>query len=171
MSIEILTQNNIIEFSKKTTAAILGMVLLPIFIHLIPFNGVAPLGAFLLPMFIASLVAAFYLPPVGLVIAAMLAPMINHILTGMPTADLLPVLISELMLFSLLVWWFVQKRLLVIGGSVLIAIFSKWFLWQVTWILGSNILFSFFLQGILRAVPGLIILGLTELILHRKIYG
>ena len=168
MSISTLNRKHIYDFSVKTAATVSGMVLLPILVHLIPFSGATPLGAYLLPMFIAPLAAAFYLSPVGLVMAALLAPVINHALTGMPAAAILPGMMAELALFSLIVWWLVQKRPGMAGASVLAVISSKLAVWMVGWLLGSSVSFGLFLSGILNAIPGLLALFAVELLLRRK---
>lgn len=168
MSISTLNRKYIYDFSVKTAATVTGMVLLPILVHLIPFSGAAPLGAYLLPMFVAPLVAVFYLSPAGLVLAALLAPVLNHFLTGMPTSAVLPGLIAELVLFSLLVWWLVQKFPGIAGTSVLALISSKFAVWIVGWLLGSSVSVGLIFSGILRAVPGLLVLLILELLLRRK---
>ena len=168
MSIKTLSQNKIIDVSVKTTATILGMVLLPIVVHLVPFNGPIPLGAFLLPMFLAPLVAAFHLSPVGLIFAAFTAPLINHALTGMPSSAMLPGLTAELLLFSLFVWWLHQRLPRIIGISVLALLSAKLTVWTVGWILGSGISLTPALFSILRATPGVLMLLLVEFLLHQN---
>jgi hypothetical protein len=155
-----------------TTLTLAGMVLLPIIVHLIPFSGAQPLGAYLLPMFIAPLVAAFYVSPVGLILAAILAPMINNLLTGMPQAPMLYFVTSELIVFSLLVFWMVQKgkmfpgfsalaflvanlvvmipRILTLGGSLTLPV------------IGQN------LSSLAISIPGVLILfAIERLLLYR----
>ena len=168
MSITTINRKYIFDFSVKTAATVTGMVLLPILVHLIPFSGAAPLGAYLLPMFIAPLSAAFYLSPVGLVMAALLAPVINHALTGMPAAAILTGLMAELALFSLIVWWLVQKRPGMFGVSFLAVISSKLAIWIGGLLMGSSVSVSLFLSGILTALPGLLVLFAVELLLRRK---
>ena len=168
MSISTLNRKYIYDFSVKTAATVTGMVLLPILVHLIPFSGATPLGAYLLPMFIAPLVAAFYLSPVGLVLAALLAPVINHALTGMPAAAILPGIMVELALFSLIVWWLIKKRPGMVGASVLAVVLSKLTVWMTGWLMGSSVSFNLFLSGIRNAIPGLLVLFAVELLLRRK---
>jgi niacin transporter len=144
------------------------MVLLPILVHLIPFSGAAPLGAYLLPMFVASSLAVYYLSPAGLVLSAMLAPVLNHFLTGMPTMAVLPGLIAELALFSLITWWLVHKRPEMVGISDLAVVSAKLLVWASGLLLGSGVAFGLFLSGILTAVPGLLALLAVELLLRRR---
>jgi hypothetical protein len=168
MSISTLNRKYIYDFSVKTAATVTGMVLLPILVHLIPFSGAAPLGAYLLPMFVAPLVAVFYLSPAGLVLAALLAPVLNHLLTGMPTSTILPGLMAELVLFSLITWWLMQKRPEMVGTSVLAVVSAKLLVWASGLLLGSVVTFGLFLSGILTAVPGLLALLAVELLVRRR---
>ena len=94
-----LNKRNILIQGLRTVLTITAMALLPILVHLIPFSGKTPLGAYLLPMFIAPLVSAFYLSPAGLVAACLIGPPLNYMLTGMPDLTVLLTLIPELMIF------------------------------------------------------------------------
>ena len=155
-----------------TALTLTGMVLLPIIVHLIPFSGSQPLGAYLLPMFIAPLVAAFYVSPVGLLFAAILAPLINNALTGMPQVPMLYFVTSELIVFSMIVFWMVQRRKTFLGFSALaflianlvvmvprILILSGGF--DLT-VLGQN------LTGLAVSIPGMLILFAVERLLLRQ---
>jgi hypothetical protein len=156
-----------------TALTLTGMVLLPIIVHLIPFSGAYPLGAYLLPMFIAPLVAAFYVSPVGLILAALLAPMINNVLTGMPQVPTLYFVTSELIVFSILVFWLVQKEKTFLGFSVLAFLVAKLAVmfpkililngdFDLT-IVGQN------LAGLAISIPGILILFAVErLLLHQQ---
>lgn len=103
-----------------------------------------------------------------LVLAALLAPVINHALTGMPAAAILPGLMAELALFSLIVWWLVQKRPGMVGASLLAVIASKLAVWMAGLLLGSTVSVGLFLSGVLTALPGLLILFAVELLLRRE---
>ncbi|MDA1330559.1 MAG: hypothetical protein O3B43_05795 [Chloroflexi bacterium] len=82
---------------------IAGMVLFPLATHVLPSIGGVPLGARLLPMFYAPLVAAYYFHPAVSVVAALVAPWLNHQLTGAPAEPMVVVLTIELVVFSLAV--------------------------------------------------------------------
>ena len=167
-----LNLKNIRVQALYTTLTLTSMVLLPFIVHLIPFSGTQPLGAYLLPMFIAPLVAAFYISPVGLVLAALLAPFVNSALTGMPQVPLLYFVTSELIIFSILVYWIVQKgkdfpgfsalaflvaklvvmapKILIISGSLALPL------------LGQNLI------GLTVSIPGILILFVVERLLLRR---
>ncbi|MGB7876142.1 MAG: hypothetical protein WBL25_17295 [Anaerolineales bacterium] len=171
MTLAKLDRKHIIVQAFYTALTLTGMVLLPIIVHLIPFPGIQPLGAYLLPMFVAPLVAAFYVSPVGLILAAILAPMINNALTGMPQAPLLYFVTSELIVFSIIVFWIVQKEKTFLGFSALAFLVAK-IVVMVPRILilsdgfdlpvvGQN------LTGLAISIPGILILFAVERLLLR----
>lgn len=85
-----------------TLIILAATMLLPFLFHLFPAAGDVPMGARLLPIFYAPLVAILlFRPHVGL-IAALLAPMLNYLLTGRPEFGLVTLLSVELMTFTLL---------------------------------------------------------------------
>ena len=172
MTTTTLHRKNVIVQSIYTTLTLAGMVLLPILVHLIPFSGAYPLGAYLLPMFIAPLVAAFYVSPVGLILAALLAPMINSLLTGMPQPPILYFVTGELIVFSILVFWIVQKEKTFFGFSVLAFLVAKLAV-MVPQILILNGGFDLsvlgqYLNGLAISIPGILILFVVERLLLRR---
>jgi hypothetical protein len=81
---------------RATVLALAATLLIPFLVHLIPAPGPVPIGARLLPMFYAPFVAAaLFRYPVGLA-AGVLAPVINHLLTGRPALPLMGILSVEL---------------------------------------------------------------------------
>ncbi|MFA5595764.1 MAG: hypothetical protein WDA15_10825 [Trueperaceae bacterium] len=83
------------------TAVAVGLsVLLPVMVHLLPLSGHVPAGARLLPIFYAPLLGVLLGRPAAALTAALLAPLLNHLLTGMPAPSLLPTMTTELVLFS-----------------------------------------------------------------------
>lgn len=85
---------------KATLVVLLATLLLPMLVHQLPLTGSVPVGARLLPMFYAPFVAAvFFRPRVG-VIAGLLAPLINHLLTGFPAWPIVGLLSTELFFFT-----------------------------------------------------------------------
>ena len=172
MTLTTLRRKNVIVQLSYTTLTLVGMVLLPIIVHLIPFSGPQPLGAYLLPMFIAPLVAAFYVSPVGLILAAILAPVINNALTGMPQALMLYFVTGELIVFSMIVFWIVQKKKIFLGFSALAFLVAK----LVVMVPGILILNGEFnlsvfgqnLAGLAISIPGIMILFAVERLLLRR---
>jgi len=77
-------------------------LVLPFLVHLLPADGGPPMGARLLPIFYAGLVLVLRGAPVPALAVALLAPLLNRFLTGMPAGAMLPTLLIELLVFTLL---------------------------------------------------------------------
>lgn len=77
------------------------MWLLPLLVHLVPLAGPVPVGARLLPIFYAPLLAAWLFHPAVGLLASLLMPFINHAFTGMPTLPMTILLSLELVVFSI----------------------------------------------------------------------
>lgn len=78
-------------------------VALPFLVHLAPSVDGVPMGARLLPIFIAPLLALLWGLPVVAIAVSLLAPALNALLIGMPAGGMLPVLTVELVTFSAVV--------------------------------------------------------------------
>src|SRR4051812_38931439 len=58
--------------------------LIPFAVHLVPWSGLRPLGAYLLPMFWTAFVALYFFGPgLGLMVG-LFAPVLNLLVTGLP---------------------------------------------------------------------------------------
>ena len=80
---------------KESVAVLAFSILIPFLIHFIPVSG-NPVGAVLLPIFIAPFIAVvFFRFNVG-IIAALLSPVLNYLLTGNPVYGLLGIITLEL---------------------------------------------------------------------------
>jgi len=101
------------------------MWLLPFLVHLIPFAGPAPLGAYLLPIFYAPLAAVWLSHPVIAILASLLMPALNHFLTGMPVWNTAVLLTFELALFSTFVAAIKTKPRLQFFAAPLAVLFAK----------------------------------------------
>lgn len=94
-----------VALSRARHLTVAGVVLaasaaLPFLVHLLPPLGGVPAGARLLPIFLAPLVAILYRQPLAALTAALLAPYLNHLLTGMPASDNVIVITVQLLLFG-----------------------------------------------------------------------
>lgn len=90
-------QTSVVRTVSFSAAAIAASVAIPFIVHLVP--GGDSIGATLLPIFWAPLLAVLFLGPVPGIAAAVLAPYLNHVLTGMPPSFVLPSLTLELGIF------------------------------------------------------------------------
>ena len=89
---------------KETVLVLAGSVILPFLIHLIPPIAGIPLGARLLPMFYAPLIAiVLFRAHVG-IIAALFAPALNSLLTGHPLPEKVGILTFELLIFCIILY-------------------------------------------------------------------
>jgi hypothetical protein len=84
------------------TVGLTAAFVLPLVVHLIPSDGGPPHGARLLPIFFAGLVLVLRGAPVPALAVAVFAPLLNRLVTGMPAGPMLPTLLIELVLFTLL---------------------------------------------------------------------
>lgn len=80
-----------------TAAMVLGNVLLPYAIHRIP-DG----GRIFLPIFFFTLIAGWRFGIGAAILTGLLSPLANHLLTGMPPAQVLPSLIGQSVLLGVL---------------------------------------------------------------------
>ena len=94
----------------KETAVLLALAwVIPFAVHLAPWAGARPLGAYLLPMFWATLVAAYFYGAGIAVIVGLFAPAINLLVTGLPAWKFFGVLSFELVVFALVTAWAVRR--------------------------------------------------------------
>lgn len=84
-------------------AALAVGLALPVLVHLIPVQAGPPMGARLLPIFLAAAIAAMRLDVVSALSIAVLTPLLNQLLTGMPAGPMLPTVMIELVVVVSLV--------------------------------------------------------------------
>ena len=77
-------------------AALAAGLALPLLVHLIPASGGPPMGARLLPIFLAAVVAAMRLDAISVLSIAVATPLLNRMVTGMPAGPMLPTVLIEL---------------------------------------------------------------------------
>jgi len=143
------------------------MWLFPFVIHLIPASGSVPLGARLLPIFYAPLLAAWLFNPIVGIASGLLMPFINHAVTGMPDLNMAVMISIELSVFSLILQalkksWsrlFVLAPLAVIAGktvsALLLFIFPRI---QISpW--------AYLTSSVINSIPGLLVIMALNLAL------
>jgi hypothetical protein len=111
-----MTNTLILKKAAVKSAAFLLLsslsVTLPFVFHLAGWNTLT-----LLPIFTAVLIAAVYLDPVTALLVAVAAPLLNHLITGMPAVAPVPVmqmLLLELIVLSLSASYLKWKKVPVI---------------------------------------------------------
>ena len=91
------------RFPVKATIGLLAVAnILPLLIHLIPSYSGTSVGGVLLPMFYIPLVALLFLHLRVALVVAVLAPLTNYLITGLPQGPFALLLSIELILFTLL---------------------------------------------------------------------
>jgi thiamine transporter ThiT len=83
-----------------TTLFVAGNILLPQLVHMIPQGGLV-----WLPIYFFTLVAAYKFGIVAGLLTALLSPLINNLLFGMPSAEMLPILFSKSILLAIAASW------------------------------------------------------------------
>jgi hypothetical protein len=145
------------------------MWLLPFLIHLIPFTGIIPLGARLLPIFYAPLLAAWLFHPVVGIFSSLLMPFINHAFTGMPAFNVAMMLSVELCIFSFVLTIYKNRypRLPLIAPFAVIAgkFVSALLLFIIPLVPFSP--WEYFSSSIFNAIPGLLVVLAINLALNR----
>ncbi len=166
-NISSLRQNAIVQVPAALITFGL-MWLLPLLVHVAPLDGPAPVGARLLPIFYAPLLAAWIFHPAVGLLASLLMPFINHAFTGMPTLPMTVLLSLELVVFSLGLllnkkYW---PRLPLAPLAFIIGkVFSAILLVFVTIVPASP--WAYLVSSVQNALPGLLILFVLHLALLR----
>ena len=151
---------------KAIIVALAGSILAPFIVHLFPpYQGV-PLGAMLLPMFIAPFVAVLVSRfHVGL-IAALLAPSLNALVTGHPDWVFIPVLTFELTVFVAITYLLNKNNLIHWVSAPLAYIAAKTVssltIWLFPAFLPQAAPVDFWLSSISNGLTGLVLLTLIN---------
>jgi hypothetical protein len=139
---------------------------LPMLVHLIPWHAKTPIGATWLPIFYAPLVGIILFRPRAGIIAGILAPALNAVITGRPDVQIIYMLTAELVIFTT-VASLIYTRYKSFFGTALIAYVAAKFSSSV--ILGIIPHFAespgrigFFLMAVRYSIPGLAILTLVN---------
>ncbi|MDH5598079.1 MAG: hypothetical protein OEY34_03080 [Cyclobacteriaceae bacterium] len=152
-----------------TIGTIVATICLPILIHLIPFEGSIPLGAILLPVFYAPLFAVYKYKYHVAIITSVIAPWLNHLITGFPAKPLLSVITIELFVFTLIliflrnqkgIRWFAGPLVYIITKTI-----SGSLIYLFPAILEGGIPLNYGINSISNATPGiLVLLGINILV-------
>jgi hypothetical protein len=151
----------------ETIVLLAASVLFQFLVHLIPSSG-TPLGAVLLAMFFAPLVAVIFFKAHTALIVGILSPVLNYFITGSPKAEILPLMTIELVLFvSCLYLFFSISMLKKIGAvfAIIISITLSTFIVSLFGNYNGNVL-----DSLTTAVPGILLLSLLNylLLLNRE---
>jgi hypothetical protein len=146
--------------------------LAPYVVHFIPSWDDSPIGAKLLPIFYAPLIAALTRKAHVSIVVAVMAPWMNHVLIGMPSLFMAVIMTVELVIFSILVerlarkykgsfWLGPVSYLLAKPVSLVILLLLPGFL-------SGTPSLTRFAMSLVNAWPGLAILALLSYYIPRK---
>ncbi|MFH1046276.1 MAG: hypothetical protein V1727_04850 [Candidatus Omnitrophota bacterium] len=141
---------------KETLLVLAFSIITPFFIHLIPSNDTLPLGARLLPMFYAPVVAVVLLKPYTPFAISLLSPVLNYVITGHPVLEKVFPLSAELLIFSLCLY--ILQRM------------KKGMRYAAVWAYCITVLITqrLFIQTLFISLPGIAVLLLLNLILVKN---
>lgn len=151
----------------RETAVLLAIAwLVPFFVHLVPWTGVRPLGAHLLPLFWAAFAAVYLFGLRTGLLVGLFTPALNLALTGLPALERLATMGFELTAFVAVAWWLLRR------GR------TAWYLAPVAYVaakVGSTLLLllgtgksvALLPDSLLAALPGLAVLAGVNLLLAR----
>ncbi len=155
---------------KQTVLILAATMLTPFFVHLFPPIGNVPLGAQLLPMFYAPFIAVIFFRKHVALLAALLAPTLNYLITGFPSVQLVTILTFELLLFVQIVSLLNNYEKLAYVKAplayVLTKIVSSTLLLTAPDLIGTSG-FDFFLTSVSTASLGLVVLLIISIVVKR----
>lgn len=146
-----------------TAVTVALMLALPLVVHAV---GGRAAGAVWLPLFYAPLLAALVCHPAVSLAAAVLAPLLNHALTGMPPLPTAVVLMVELVVFATAVQILHRRWPRFWGAAPVAYLLGKLaaLLWLAVWPLLPVSAGAYFANSLSMAWPGLLVLLLINVL-------
>ena len=148
---------------KEGSLLLVGAILLPFLVHLIPWSGPVPIGAMFLPLFIFPLIATrLYGWQVGGLIG-ILAPLANYLMTGQPSGELLLLFTLEIAAFVLLIHLLrTNKWLIWVIGPLAFLLAKAVSASLISWFSIPLAPLDFWLRSLINGWPGLLALLLVS---------
>lgn len=152
---------------SQTVLVLAATMILPLVIHLIPnINGNLS-GAVLLPIFWAPMCATFVYKRHIAIFAGIFAPLLNYLILGRPTPEMVVTLGFEIVAFALLLGWlknlsivkYVAAPVAYLVASLLVVTGMSFF--------NEHLSFAMWVNATTVAIPGILLLGLANLALLR----
>ena len=98
------------KLTVREAAVLLALAwLIPFLVHLVPWSGARPLGAYLLPVFWATFIAVYFYGAGAGLLTGLFAPAGNLLVTGLPAWKSFGSLSLELVVFVLATTWAVRR--------------------------------------------------------------
>jgi len=95
--------------AREATVLLAIAWLIPFLVHLAPWAGARPLGAYLLPMFWATFVAVYFYGAGAGLLTGLVAPAVNLLVTGLPDWKSFGATGVEVLIFVLFATWLVRR--------------------------------------------------------------
>ncbi|MGD1007936.1 MAG: hypothetical protein ABR980_11980 [Ignavibacteriaceae bacterium] len=143
---------------KESVFVLAFSILIPFLIHFIPVSG-NPAGAVLLPIFIAPFIAVVFFRLNVAIIAALLSPVLNYLLTGNPVYGTVGIITLELVLFVFIAWLLIKLKFVKYFAAPVSVIISMF----VTQLIFSSV--SHFAVVLTRGLPGIILISLMNILI------
>ena len=98
------------KLTMRDAAVLLALAwLIPFLVHLVPWAGERPLGAYLLPVFWATFIAVYFYGLTAGLFTGLFAPAVNLLVTGLPAWRFFGTMGLELVVFVLVTTWAVRQ--------------------------------------------------------------
>lgn len=98
------------KFTAREAAVLFALAwLVPFLIHLVPWGGARPLGAYLLPVFWVTFIAVYFYGLTAGLLTGLFAPAVNLLVTGLPAWQFYGTMGLELVVFVLFTAWAVRQ--------------------------------------------------------------
>lgn len=159
------------KYGRVTTTfgVLVAMVFLPFLVHLLPAQAGVPMGARLLPMFLAPFLAVVLFDMRTALVAALFAPILNHLVVGQPTGGMIILLTIEAVVFCVVAVAMYRNRpnsVFTAPLSYFVAVLAAT-LTLVVWSLLPAPPLQFLTNTLTNAVPGLALLLILNVVLVR----
>ncbi len=112
MQTVVATASNAVFRKPKWQEAtvLLGLAwLLPLAVHVVPWSGVRPLGAHLLPVFWTTFVAVYFFGAATGALVGLFSPLLNLLMTGLPVWNFVGEMSFEIVLFAAFAGWAIRR--------------------------------------------------------------
>ena len=159
------------KYGRVTTTftVLAAMVLLPYLVHLLPAQAGVPMGARLLPLFLAPFLAMVLFDVQTALVAALFAPVLNHYVVGQPTGGMIVLLTIEAVIFCVAAVAMYRIRpfsVFTAPLSYIVAVLAAT-LTLAVWPLLPAPPLQFLTNTLTNAVPGLALLLILNVVLVR----
>ena len=175
---EKLLNKKVVKLSKEAAFVLITVVcavVLPQIFHAlgVVFGIGGSLGAMFLPMYIPVLIFGFYRGPLSGAVAGLLTPVISFMITGMPSAALLPFITLELIATGFLAGVLAASKLPAIFRVLAVQVGAKLVRLSAfaisLYAASCNVSMSVLFGGILTSVPGVVLqLIVVTLLISKK---